>query len=190
VTVVVFLGPTLPHGVATQILPGATFLPPAGQGDVISALTNHEPEAIGLIDGIFGRSPAVWHKEILFALHHGVRVVGAASMGAIRAAELDTVGMEGVGEVYLRYRTGDLTDDDDVAVLHTDVDLGFKPLSLPMVNVRATVERACANGIIEARDAIAVINAAKDLHFPLRTVIDITSAADLPAHVVGQLTWH
>ena len=57
-------------------------------------------DAILIVDGEFGQSLSVWHKEILHALHRGIRVVGASSMGALRAAELDRFGMEGVGEIY------------------------------------------------------------------------------------------
>ena len=55
--------------------------------------------AIGLVDGYFGGAAAVWHKEILYALSLGVRVLGASSMGALRAAECAAYGMEPVGEI-------------------------------------------------------------------------------------------
>jgi hypothetical protein len=86
VKVVVFLGPSLPLEDARKIL-DAIYLPPAKQADLISAAINHEPDAIALIDGTFHQSLSVWHKEILFALQRGIRVFGASSMGALRAAE-------------------------------------------------------------------------------------------------------
>jgi hypothetical protein len=46
---------------------------------------------------IFDSTPAVLHKEILWAMDRGVGVSGAASMGALRAAELHWYGMVGVG---------------------------------------------------------------------------------------------
>ena len=55
---------------------------------------------IGIVDGLFGNFPAVWHKEILFAIASGVEVSGAASMGALRAAELSRFGMIGSGRIY------------------------------------------------------------------------------------------
>ena len=48
----------------------------------------------------------MWHKEILFALSEGIDVYGAASMGALRAAELDAFGMRGIGDVYSAYAEG------------------------------------------------------------------------------------
>jgi hypothetical protein len=74
---------------------------------------------IGLIDGFFGNVPAPWHKEILYAMGRGVKVYGAASMGAIRAAELHRYGMKGAGRIFQAYRLGLLTDDDEVCVLHS-----------------------------------------------------------------------
>ena len=90
---VVFLGPTLSHDDARDVL-DAEYRPPAAHGDVLRAALRR-PRAIGLVDGVFERVPAVWHKEILFALSEGVHVYGAASMGALRAAELDAFGMRG-----------------------------------------------------------------------------------------------
>ena len=45
----------------------------------------------------------------------GTQVFGAASMGALRAAELAPFGMIGVGAIFAAYRDGRLTGDDEVA---------------------------------------------------------------------------
>lgn len=58
----------------------------------------------GIVDGSFHQTRAVRHKEILALIDAGVTVLGAASMGALRAAELDTYGMIGVGRVYDDFR--------------------------------------------------------------------------------------
>ena len=50
------------------------------------------------------------------ALDNGITVVGGSSMGALRASELDDLGMVGIGYVYKAYRTGAITSDDDVAL--------------------------------------------------------------------------
>ena len=74
----------------------------------------------------------------------GVHVYGAASMGALRAAELDAFGMHGVGYVYRAYADGVLEDDDEVAVAHAGAEHGFRALSDAMVDVRATLAAAVA----------------------------------------------
>ena len=58
------------------------------------------PAVIGIIDGYFEIVPTVWHKEILWAMAQGIHVFGAASIGALRAAELDAFGMRGIGRIY------------------------------------------------------------------------------------------
>ena len=119
---VVFLGPTLPRAEAADLLP-ATYLPPARQGDIYRAVRALRPVTVGLVDGRFLDTGAVWHREILWALSQGVHVFGAASMGALRAAELAPFGMRGVGQVFAAYRDGcwpgdpdAFEDDDEVAV--------------------------------------------------------------------------
>ena len=106
------------------------------------------PRAIGLIDGVFERVLPVWHKEILWALARGVHVFGAASMGALRAAELHAFGMVGVGRIFAAYRDGELEADDEVAVLHGPAEVGFAPVTEALVNVRATLEQAQAERIM------------------------------------------
>src|SRR5690349_21723621 len=92
---VAFLGPSLPAIEARRLAPGVELLPPVCQGDLSTAVEHHRPRAVLIVDGEFSQSLSVWHKEILHAIHLGIRVLGASSMGALRAAELDRFGMEG-----------------------------------------------------------------------------------------------
>ena len=138
--VVVFVGPSLDRAAVDALLPAAIVLPPICQGQLLSAVDRYRPAAVAIIDGEFSQSLSVWHKEILFALGQGIRVFGASSMGALRAAECDVYGMVGVGQIYEWYRDGVLVDDDEVALVHGSEDDGWRNLSWPMVNVRATVD--------------------------------------------------
>jgi hypothetical protein len=173
-TVLVFAGPTLPR--AEIEAAGFVWRPPAAQGDVWRALAE-APAALGIVDGYFEGRPAVWHKEILWALRQGVPVFGAASMGALRAAELHGFGMQGVGEVFTAYRDGRLTADDEVAVLHGPSETGFVALSEPLVNIRATVRRAVAEQVLEPTAAERLIAAAKARHYKERRWSDLTGMA-------------
>jgi hypothetical protein len=180
-TSIVFTGPTLTAEAGSEIL-DARFLPPVGQGDVYRAALS-KPTAIGIIDGYFQRVPAVWHKEILWAMSHGIHVFGAASMGALRAAELDAFGMEGVGSIYHAYKQRQLEDDDEVAVLHGPADTAFRPFSDAMVNIRATLHAAVAESVLSERTANAMEKIAKEMHFAARTltgVVDGGRSAGLP----------
>ena len=142
-TVHVFVGPTLDIRAARQLLPDATFLPPVSQGDVLRSATRR-PTAIGIIDGRFHDVPAVWHKEILWALSRGIPVYGSASMGALRAAELAPYGMRGVGKIFEAYHSGLLNDDDEVAVAHGDADSAYHPTNEAMVSIRETLREPSA----------------------------------------------
>lgn len=174
--VVVFLGPTLSHDDARDVL-DAEYRPPAAHGDVLRAALRR-PRAIGLVDGVFERVPAVWHKEILFALSEGVHVYGAASMGALRAAELDAFGMRGVGTVFRAYAEGVLEDDDEVAVAHAGAEDGFRALSDAMVDVRATLAAALAAGVVCEETAEALVERIKATFYAERALVAALDRAD------------
>lgn len=147
---------------------GIEFVPPVGEGDILR-LASRRPAAIGIVDGLFGDRLAVGHKEILWAMAHGIVVYGAASMGALRAAELDGFGMVGVGEIYRGYRTGELTDDGDVALLHAPADVGYRALTLALVDLRATLLALVARERMSAWAANEIAAAAEAIHFSERT---------------------
>ena len=167
-TAFVFVGPTLRPEEVAAVLPNAICLPPVAQGDVYRAARSN-PQAIGIIDGYFSGAPSVWHKEILWALSQGVHVFGSASMGALRAAELHPFGMRGVGRIFEAFLRGELEDDDEVAVVHGPPETGYLAASEPMVNVRATLDRAEAAQVISHTTRDSLQRAAKALFFPRRT---------------------
>ncbi len=171
--IIVFLGPSLERETAETILP-AEYRPPAKRGDLLRAVQDGA-DIIGLIDGVFHQESAVAHREILAAIKKGVPVVGSSSMGALRAAEMDTLGMTGIGEVYRMYKSGELVSDDEVALVF-DPETGFS-LSEPLVNIRFTLEEAERQDIVTARDHTALLAAAKSVFYPQRTYGRIVSEA-------------
>ena len=195
--IVVFTGPTLPADQARAILPDAVYLPPVAQGDVYRA-AGHHPRAIALIDGFFEHVPAVWHKEILWAMAQGIHVFGSSSMGALRAAELALFGMEGVGAIYEQIVSGQIEDDDEVAVAHAGASDGFTPLSVALVDLRATFAAAEQQSVIDAAAHAALIEIAKSLYYPRRIYPTVISAGEakgfaldalkawLPSHAISQ----
>jgi hypothetical protein len=166
-TKVVFAGPSI-YGVDRSLLEPFEVRPPARNGDILSAARNGAT-AIGLIDGVFETCLSVWHKEILYALAAGIRVLGAASLGALRAAECDQFGMEGVGKIYEEYRSGQRTADADVAILHAPAELGYRPLTVALVDVEATLAQLERRNVIAARERAAIEAVARQLHFKQRS---------------------
>ncbi|UVC10528.1 hypothetical protein IHQ71_08030 [Rhizobium sp. TH2] len=168
VEVVVFSGPTIGAAEARTYL-DALYLPPVGQGDLVRAVLQHAPSAIAVIDGVFAQRPAVRHKEILWAIARGVRVYGAASMGAIRAAELYDCGMVGQGLVFRWYRRTSLADDADVAVAMAPPEFGSHALSEALIDMRMTLKKAERAGVIGRKLRILLEQSARSLHFIERT---------------------
>lgn len=163
-TVLVFVGPTLEPGELVAAGEDFVALPPVAQGDVYRA-ARQGPRAIGIIDGYFSGAPSVWHKEILWAMSEGVPVFGAASMGALRAAELHAFGMRGVGKIFEAFRDGGLEDDDEVAVVHGPAETGYLAASEPMVNIRETLAVAEREGVLAPGSRRSLEGFAKSLYF-------------------------
>jgi hypothetical protein len=174
--IIVFAGPSLPPAARPQ---DARFQwrAPAMAGDALAAL-EERPAAVLLIDGLFDRYPAIRHKELLALIEAGVAVVGGASMGALRAAELHTLGMVGVGAIFEAYARGALVGDDEVAVLHGPAEMDWAPLTIPLVNVRATLARAARAGIIGIETARGLRSLAAEIFYQDRTWRSLLDAAE------------
>jgi hypothetical protein len=174
-TAVIFAGPSLPPSAAPSAV-GLEWRAPVSQGDLYRAALSR-PIVIGVIDGTFELVPTVWHKEILWAMAQGIHVYGAASTGALRAAELAEFGMKGIGHIYQQYRSGALIDDDEVAVLHGPREVDYVPVTEAMVNIRATIERALKLDVVGPALAAALLRIAKSLFYKERTYDAMLRAA-------------
>jgi len=170
---VIFGGPTL-HGADLSAETAFRLRPPARQGDLYRVV-QEGANVVGLIDGVYEQVPAVWHKEILFALSLGVRVYGAASMGALRAAECAAFGMIGLGNIYKDIVNGAVEDDAEVAQSHAPAELGFLPLSEPMANVRATLALCLEKRLITKGEHRELLERAGSVFFKGRTYKSILS---------------
>ena len=165
--VVAFAGPSLPSG-DRERYPGAEWRPPAEAGDLLRL--DPAPDLIlCLIDGYFDHRPAVRHKEILLLLSEGARIFGASSIGALRAAEMDGLGMTGIGAVYRAYADGRIEGDDEVALVHAPAEWDWRPLSIPLVEVRATLCRAVRARSLATGEARALLSAAAQVHYADRS---------------------
>lgn len=176
--IIVFIGPSLRKEEALSILE-AEYRPPVKRGDILKLL-QESPDAIGIIDGVFHQEPAVSPREIIEALKAGILVVGGASMGALRASELDNLGMIGVGHVYSQYKNGKIESDDDVAVV-------FNPgtneqLSDALVSIRYNFNRAYQKGILSQEDLNILLNTAKSIFYPYRTYKKIFNDSGIDKH--------
>lgn len=166
-TVFVFAGPSVSSEVRSRYS-HMMFLPPVEAGDLLR-LPAERGDVVAVIDGYFFKRPAVRHKEILSLIDRGVRVIGAASMGALRAAELHSFGMEGHGQVFQKFVNGSLTGDDEVALLHATAAEDYQPLTEALVNVRHVLSELIDSGDIDAPIAHGIIAELAGIPFTYRT---------------------
>lgn len=185
-TIVIFAGPTISKTEIISIVPTASCRSPAARGDVFAAVRDGA-SIIGLIDGYFHQRPSVWHKELLWALASGVTVLGSASMGALRAAELAIFGMIGVGKIFADFRSGKLEDDDEVAVAHGPPELDYLSCSEAMVDIRATLHLARRLNVIDRTCHDRLISAAKTMHFTERSIAAAIRCVDCDADDMSTL---
>jgi len=163
-----FCGPSLPTARLRSADGLIQVMPPVAAGDMLR--TPLDPgDVVAIVDGYFHQRRAVRHKEILTVLSEGVRVYGAASIGALRAAELDRFGMVGVGRIYQDYRDGRLEADDEVALVHGEADDGYVHVSIPLVNIRATLADAESHGLLDADAREGIVGRLARLPYPRRS---------------------
>lgn len=178
-TIIAFAGPSLTAADRREF-GSIVWKPPAEAGDLLRLDVDRSTK-LCLIDGYFDHRPAVRHKEILLLLSEGVRIFGASSIGALRAAEMDGFGLVGVGAIYRAYARGTLVGDDEVALVHASAEWDWRVLSLPLVDVRATLCRARRGSVIGAAEARALLMAASAIHYIDRTWSLIVEGASLSA---------
>ncbi|MGB9979120.1 TfuA-related McrA-glycine thioamidation protein [Methanobacterium sp.] len=181
--IIIFIGPSLSGDEASKILE-ADYRPPIQRGDIAAALHDN-PDIIGIIDGVFHQQPAVSHREILDALKKGITIVGGASMGALRASELDDFGMIGIGYVYNQYKNGFIESDDDVAIVINPVNL--KQLSDSLVSIDYNFKRMLDKGIISEEELDLLFRAAKSIFYPKRTYDLVFKTANINENKIKEI---
>jgi TfuA protein len=162
---IVFSGPSIAEAEVHRLAAEASHAPPIRRGD-LAGIDGYD--IVVILDGEFGQNLSVSPKEILSVLARGKTVIGASSMGALRASELDRSGMIGVGWVYDRFRRSAIRRDADVALVYSAFD--FKPMTVPMVDIEYWMEQAAAAELIPHRENIILVKAARKIFFADRTV--------------------
>ena len=97
-------------------------------------------------------------------------------MGALRAVECSGLGMKGIGWVYEQFALGQLTADDEVALLFEP--LTGRPVSIPLVNLRWAASLCVEDRLLTQTEACQVIALAEAASFRCRTEENLSNAAD------------
>lgn len=166
-----FVGPTA-HGLDEAVLTdaGVTVRPPAGRGDVAALIDSAcRPGRLAVADGTFHRFPAVGHAEIRTAIASGWEIWGLCSMGAIRGAEMHSLGMRGFGEVFEEYLRDPDLDDDEVALMHSS-EAPFRPMSEPMLHIRRFISSLQERDLVTHDQAVEVVRVLKERWYADRTL--------------------
>ena len=164
---IIFLGPSLMLEKAKAIL-DADYKPPAKKGDLLALLGLADTKrVIGLIDGLFLQDYPPTPIEVYSILvRKNLTVVGGASLGALRAVELEKFGMIGIGKVFELFKNGIIDADDEVAVTFDQTN--HKVQSEAMIDIRFNLFIAQRKRIIDADTKRALAKVAKDTYFPFR----------------------
>lgn len=166
----VFGGPSLSL-VPAELLTGFELRPPVKRGE-LAALQSEAPRTVLVVDGLFGGSMAVTPLECRQLLSLGWQLLGCSSIGALRASELWSAGMIGVGTVYQLLRLEKIPADADVAVSYSAGS--WQELGVSVVQVRAIVAR-----LTSPHPAAQLVQAARRIHWLERSWADVFKAWSL-----------
>lgn len=166
---IIFLGPSLSHEKARKIF-DADYRPPARKGDFLRLAADFDvvEMAIGFVDGVFLQDYPPTPIEVYhLARKNGVLLVGAASLGALRAVELEKFGMVGIGKIFQLYKTGKVNADDEVAVTFAS-EGDYQLQSEAMIDIRYNLYLAHKKGVINEKAKSMLVRLAKEIYFPHR----------------------
>jgi hypothetical protein len=199
-TLTVFVGPSLRAGdhiglqerawAARSTSLTVDIRPPIRRGDLTTTVERGAPgDVVLILDGEFGQQLAVSVLEIRDTLAACRLVLGASSMGALRAAECAELGMLGFGAVFRDFRDDRLRSDVEVALLFDPES--YQPITIPLVNVRWIAALLLSNDTISSRQHHTAVRAAEQLPFRARTAAVLartwTRTGELETHQVEQL---
>lgn len=165
-----FIGPTS-YGIQLEdiVTHNTVIRPPVRRGDIQELIDCSPPAIIAIVDGTYHSYPAVSHVEIKNALKKRWSVWGMSSMGAIRAAEMHTLGMKGYGKVFQRFVDDEDLPDDYVALIHSD-ESPYSPLSEPLIHIESLLNEMVTDEIIPIDIKEMLIHEMNNMWFGFRTL--------------------
>ena len=166
---VLYAGPSL-NDISRKLIQenNIRLLPPIERHQ-IPKLSEGFQGTIIIADGVFRQNLAVGHAEIRHAITRGIRIWGLSSMGAIRAYEMQTLGMRGYGKVFDWFQKEEDFQDDEVALLHSPVP-PYASASEPLVHFRECLIDLIEKKSINQNIADLIIGHLKNLFFGDRTM--------------------
>jgi len=158
---------TLQREEVQRILPDAVVASPIQRGDLLKDICL-PCNVVVIIDGRFHQSLAVSPAEIMDAMRCGIRIYGASSMGALRAAELEFHGMIGCGQIF-EFIKGRKFFRDDFLGQSFDPATG-RPISTPFIDFIFNLENLVSMGTIDRKAFKILSRAFAALHYSDRNL--------------------
>ena len=176
---IIFVGPSLDVKKARKIF-DADYRPPAKKGDLIGLLSDSKDAdsmIVGLIDGLFLQDyPPTPIEVYQLVRKRNTLVLGAASIGALRAVELEKFGMVGIGKIFELFKLRKFTADDEVAVTFNEETQHLQ--SEAMIDIRYNLLIAFKKGVIDENARRITAKVAKSMYFPDRNYADIINETE------------
>jgi len=173
---VIFLGPSLSPEKARKIF-DADYRPPAKKGDFLRLAADPGVKMVGFVDGVFLQDyPPTPIEVYQLARKEGMLLAGAASLGALRAVELEKFGMVGIGRIFQLYKARRVDADDEVAVTFAP-DGDYRLQSEAMIDIRYNLYLAHKTGTISKKAKRALARVAKEIYFPHRNYANMIEQA-------------
>ena len=171
---IIFIGPSLTIEKARKIF-NADYRPPAKKGDflrLLACINDDDRTIIGLVDGLFLQDyPPTPIEVFQLLIKKNMLVLGAASLGALRAVELEKYGMIGIGKIFELYKNNKIDADDELAVTFTEDTQLIQ--SEAMIDIRYNLFIALKKGVIDENTKRAAVKVAKSIYFPNRNYEDV-----------------
>jgi hypothetical protein len=173
---IIFLGPSLSHERARNVF-DADYRPPARKGDFLRLAADPAVKMVGFVDGVFLQDyPPTPIEVFQLARKEGVLLAGAASLGALRAVELEKFGMVGIGKIFELFKTGRVDADDEVAVTFAPGG-DYRLQSEAMIDIRYNLYLARKRGAITKKAKEVIAKVAKEIYFPHRNYAHVIEEA-------------
>ena len=170
---IIYVGPSVSVEKA-KIIFDADYRLPAKKGDLLRLLMGNDDNhlIVGLIDGLFLQEYPPTPIEVFQLVHRKNTVVlGGASLGALRAVELEKYGMIGIGKIFELYKKNKIIADDEVAVTFSQETQQLQ--SEAMIDIRYNLFIASRKRVIDKETRRATLRVAKNIYFPYRNYLDI-----------------
>lgn len=143
---IVFGGPSLKI-VRSKYPTDFDYRTPIQRNDLHMILKNYSiPGCVLITDGIFGNRLAVTPVECMDFIEAGWLLLGSSSIGALRAADCNDMGMIGIGDIFMGYQMGYYHSDADVAVIYQDES--YDELTVSMVHADSIAKKLVSQDLL------------------------------------------